>query len=89
MNEFGIVGVVLAAVLGIYATWRKLDNPSELKQMSEKSKDVLDIRFARGKDGKFHLRKPIDLHLRICLSLICGLFPAVIAAVYLKYVVGL
>lgn len=89
MTEFGIIGVVLAAVLGTYVTWRRLDKASEPKQTSEKSKDALDIRFARGKDGKFHLRKPIDLHLRSCLSLICGLFPAVIAALYLKYVVGL
>jgi len=89
MTEFGIIGVVLAAVLGTYVTWRRLDNPSVPKQISGKSKDALGIRFDRGIDGKFHLRKPIDLHLRICLSLICGLFPAVIAAVYLKYVVGL
>jgi hypothetical protein len=89
MTEYGIIGVVLAAILGTFVTWRKLDSPPEPAQMGETGKGTLGIKFARGKDGKLHLRKPIDLQLRICLSLICGLFPAVLAALYLKYLVGL
>jgi hypothetical protein len=90
MTEIGIIAVMLVATLGAYVTWWKLGSVSELQRMGH-SKDAHapSFGFERGADGKFRLRSPLSLHLRICLSLLCGLLQATILALYLKYIVGL
>jgi hypothetical protein len=84
MTEIGIVGVLLAAIVGTVVTWRRLGPASESTRDAN-----TNARNARFGHGKFHLQRPVDLHLRICVSLLSGLFPAALLGLYLKYFVGI
>ena len=79
-----LAGISFVAALTFWLTWKKWDDGRDAENMDEDVTRFMGVEFKRGFDGKRHM-KSMPRHVRLALSLISGLFAAIVALLYFRW----